>query len=130
MVPDPKRKRRVPPRWQDYATLALGIWIALSPWLLGFFDDVPLATGNALALGALVVTIAALDIDAPARWQAAAGIVLGIWAAISPLALGFAARRGATASMFASGIAIVVLATWTLASAPRDARGAPSDGYR
>lgn len=106
-------------RWQDFATLALGIWIALSPWILGFFDDLPLATWNALVLGALIVVVAALDIDAPARWQAAAGIALGVWAATSPLALGFAAERSATASMFAAGVAVVVLASWTLVSARR-----------
>jgi hypothetical protein len=37
-----------------------------------------------------------------------------LWAAISPLALGFAAQREATASMFAAGIAVVVLGSWTL----------------
>ncbi len=107
-------------RWQDFALLALGIWIALSPWILGFFDDLPLATWNALVLGALIVVVAALDIDAPARWQAAAGIVLGVWAATSPLALGFAAERSATASMFAAGVAVVVLGSWTLVSARRE----------
>lgn len=107
-------------RWQDFALLALGIWIALSPWILGFFDDLALATWNALVLGALIVVVAALGIDAPARWQAAAGIVLGVWAATSPLALGFAAERAATASMFAAGVAVVVLGSWALVSARRD----------
>ena len=113
-------ERRASLRWQDFATLALGIWIALSPWILGFFDDLPLATWNALALGALIVIVAALDIDTPARWQAAASIVLGVWAATSPLTLGFAAQREATAGMFAAGVAVVVLGTWTLVSARRE----------
>jgi len=112
-------------RWQDFATLALGIWIALSPWILGFFDELPLATWNALVLGALIVVVAALDIDTPARWQAAASIVLGVWAATSPLALGFAAQRGASASMFAAGVAVVALGSWTLAASRRDEGASP-----
>ncbi len=110
-------------RWQDFASLALGIWIALSPWILGFAEELPPATWNALILGAIVVTLAAVDLDAPARWEAATSIGLGAWTAVSPLALGFAANRDATVSMFAAGVAIVALGSWTLIVARREERG-------
>ncbi len=107
-------------RWQDLASLALGIWIALSPWILGFAEDLPPATWNALILGAIIVMLAAVDLDTPARWEAASSIVLGAWAAVSPLALGFAANRDATFCMFAAGVAIIVLGSWTLIAARRE----------
>jgi len=109
-------------RWQDVASLALGIWIALSPWILGFAEELPPATWNALILGAIIVMLAAVDLDTPARWEAAASIVLGAWAVVSPVALGFAANREATLCMFAAGVAIVVLGSWTLVSARREQR--------
>lgn len=50
-------------RWESYVSGLLGIWAMLSPWLIGFtvYDMAMLAH---LGLGALVVTVAALDI-----WQ-------------------------------------------------------------
>ena len=65
-----------------------GIWIALSPWILGFAEELPPATWNALILGAIIVMLAAVDLDTPARWEAAASIALGAWAVVSPLAHG------------------------------------------
>jgi hypothetical protein len=38
--------------WQDPTNLALGLWLAASPWVLGFQGE-RLAANSALALGVL-----------------------------------------------------------------------------
>jgi hypothetical protein len=46
--------------WQEWATLALGVWIAASPWVLGFqhAKAMPINVG----LGILIVYLSALEL--------------------------------------------------------------------
>lgn len=50
-------------RWEAYISGMLGIWAILSPWLIGF-TAYGMAVAAHVALGALVVVIAAIEI-----WQ-------------------------------------------------------------
>ncbi|CAB1367820.1 SPW repeat protein [Denitratisoma oestradiolicum] len=43
--------------WEDWVTLALGAWMILSPWILGFTDN-PVAFVDAVIAGLFVVGIA------------------------------------------------------------------------
>src|SRR6185503_15468539 len=38
-------------RWQGWVSFALGLWLAMSPWICGYADDEHLATGNAAFIG-------------------------------------------------------------------------------
>ena len=44
-------------KWQDWANLVLGLWLVLSPWILGF-SGTSSATWNAVILGLLVCLLA------------------------------------------------------------------------
>ncbi|MEN2982872.1 MAG: SPW repeat protein [Thermus sp.] len=44
-------------RWQDWVNLVLGVWLILSPWLLGF-SGLTNATWNAILVGILVGALA------------------------------------------------------------------------
>ena len=44
-------------KWQDWANLVLGLWLVLSPWILGF-SGTSSATWNAVILGLLVGLLA------------------------------------------------------------------------
>jgi SPW repeat len=48
--------------WEEWINITLGIWLCLSPWLLGGFSAI--ATANALLIGALVVALAVYEM-----WQ-------------------------------------------------------------
>lgn len=50
--------------WEEWASVALGAWLVISPWVLGF-SDMAMAMWNALAVGVLVAGLAlwALAID-------------------------------------------------------------------
>jgi hypothetical protein len=109
-------------QWPDLAHLAVGVWLGFSPWLLGFFDALPTATWNALACGAILIVLATIDLEAPARWEKALLGLTGLWLALSPLALDYARDAIATAVAVATGAAVLALAA---ASWPLDTRGNP-----
>ncbi|BCP65887.1 SPW repeat protein [Thermus thermophilus] len=44
-------------KWQDWANLVLGLWLVLSPWILGF-SGTSSATWNAVIVGLLVGLLA------------------------------------------------------------------------
>lgn len=46
----------MPRAWEDWTETALGVWLALSPWLAGF--HAPLASINAVVVGLAVLTLA------------------------------------------------------------------------
>jgi hypothetical protein len=109
-------------RWQDAVMIVAGLWIAVSPWMLGFDEGLGVATWNAVIVGLLIVVLAAVDLDAPARWEEAGLVVLGIWAMLSPPLLGMFAVLDATVSMMVSGALVVLLAGWELFNAKRSAK--------
>jgi hypothetical protein len=109
-------------RWQDAVMIVAGLWIAVSPWMLGFDEGLGVATWNAVIVGLLIVVLAAVDLDAPARWEEAGLVVLGIWAMLSPPLLGMFAVLDATVSMMVSGALVVLLAGWELFNSKRSAK--------
>jgi hypothetical protein len=46
--------------WEEWANLALGLWLAASPWLLGFAHA--RATHFSVAIGAAIAFLAALEL--------------------------------------------------------------------
>lgn len=46
----------VPRPWEDWTETALGLWLAVSPWILGF--DSMAARVNAVVIGMVVLTLA------------------------------------------------------------------------
>jgi hypothetical protein len=46
----------VPRAWEEWTETALGLWLAVSPWVLGF--QVQVARVNALVIGLVVLTLA------------------------------------------------------------------------
>ena len=46
----------VPRAWEEWTETALGLWLAVSPWVLGF--EAQVARANALVIGLAVLTLA------------------------------------------------------------------------
>ena len=103
-------------RWQDYLDVLLGVWIAASPWVLGFADGYPLAAWNAVIIGGAIVVLAAIDLEFFSKFDESAMIALGAWSIASPWTLGFAGHQAATLSMVVAGVAVVALTVWELAT--------------
>ncbi|RMD89449.1 MAG: hypothetical protein D6811_12230 [Alphaproteobacteria bacterium] len=100
--------------WQDGATFILGLWLIVSPWIVGF-ADVTAAFWNAIVLG---IAIAAFSLVAFAwyrEWEDWIDGALGLWLVISPWALGFAAASyAAMVNAVVVGVIAMVLVGWSL----------------
>jgi hypothetical protein len=75
-------------RWQEWASFALGLWLAVSPWATGY-ADYPAATANAVFLGIGLALAshfqAALD-ECQGEWL---NLAAGCWLIAAPFYLGF-----------------------------------------
>ena len=101
--------------WQDPLNAALGVWLILSPWVVGFQDQAT-PSMNAVAVGILLGATALGATFVPRAWDEWTEGALGLWMVISPWALGFAAVRDPKMTAVVTGVAVVVLALWVLAT--------------
>ena len=101
--------------WQDAVNAVLGVWLVLSPWALGFQADMT-AMSTAVVIGVLLVAAALGALLVPRAWEEWSEGVLGVLMIISPWVLGYSARATAMHSAVVTGIIIVALSAWTLAT--------------
>jgi hypothetical protein len=104
-------------RWQDWVNLLLGIWLFLSPWLVGYVSASMPAAWNAWILGVALVVFSAIAVSMPQMWEEVINILIGIWMVISPWVVGFSATRSAETNAVIVGIVAIVLAAWAMALA-------------
>jgi hypothetical protein len=104
-------------RWQDQLILLLGVWLFVSPWVLGIPNGSAQAV-NACAVGAAMAALAAFDLYKTYLWAVAANLLLGAWIAISPWVPAFADRGGMMTSSVLAGVAVVLLGVWELKRDP------------
>jgi SPW repeat-containing protein len=100
------------PRWHDWAVFTVGLWLAVSPWLVGYASH-PAATADAAVAG-LVLALAAhfeASCDVSLEWL---NLGAGFWLVIAPFLLGFDDVAVATANSVAAGAAIGALAASSL----------------
>ncbi len=101
--------------WQDPVNAVLGVWLVLSPWALGYTGTTA-AMWNAVVIGVVLVAIALGAMTAPRAWEEWAEAALGLWMAISPWVLGFSGLTTVRNTALVTGLVILVLALWVLAT--------------
>lgn len=101
-------------RWQDMVLMVLGLCIAAAPWALAMADALPVATWNAVIVGMLILALAAIDLDTPARWEEWVLGALGLWLVVAPWVLGYSTSQMLMAGSVAAGSIVIVLAAWEL----------------
>lgn len=95
--------------WQAPVVGLIGVWLALSPWIVGPTGS-DLLSGFCVALGtALVASAAAMASSAKASWGAWLAVVFGLVAAVSPWLLGFTEQSDATTNVLAAGLVTTIL---------------------
>ena len=100
-------------KWQDWASFALGLWLAVSPWIAGYAEHAG-ATANAVTAG-LVLALAshfecvACEEDLPVEWL---NLALGAWLVCAPFIIDLGSRVAA-----ANSLAVGASVAWLAASA-------------
>jgi hypothetical protein len=100
--------------WQDPVNAAVGVWLVISPWVLGFQNNSP-ALSNALIIGMALLGTALGAIYLPQAWQEWSEAGLGAWLLASPWVVGFETLQAATVNVAIAGTIVLVLALWVLA---------------
>jgi hypothetical protein len=112
--------------WQDVVNVLVGIWLVISPWILGFNNESQ-AMVLAVALGVALLAAAAGALVLPRAWEEWSEALVGLVAIVSPWAIGMQSNIAFRNSAIIAGAIAVVMAGWTLV-ADKDLRvGGPRD---
>lgn len=98
--------------WQDPANALLGVWLIVSPLVLGFQSDMT-SLVNAVVVGVLLLAAALGAIFVPRAWEEWTETGLGLWLVVSPWVLG-SSTQSAKASAVVTGLVVITLALWAL----------------
>jgi hypothetical protein len=101
-------------RWQDWVSFTLGLWLAVSPWIMGYAWH-EAATANAALVGLAIALGSHFEVSfdgSVAEWFNLAG---GLWLIAAPFVLGFTAHALVAANTVAVGSAVVALSGSALA---------------
>lgn len=104
-------------RWQDGVILLLGVWLFLSPWVMGYPSDSAPAI-NAYLAGAIMAALAIFDLYKTYVWAVLLNVVVGAWVAVSPWLVDVVADRAMSTSMLVTGLATIVFGLWEMRSDP------------
>jgi hypothetical protein len=106
-------------KWEDGVGFALGIWLAISPWVLGYGEHYA-ATANAVLLGIILASGELMHLGRHEDAEEWLDLIAGLWLVVSPLALGFESLASASFNAIAVGLLSVMFGAWALS--PLDAR--------
>ena len=99
----------MPWAWASRANALLGIWLIVSPWVLGYSGTSTGLWGN-VVLGILVLIAAATAGSATSAGPSWWTLAFGIWLIISPFVLSYWHDAGAAANDVVCGIILTILA--------------------
>jgi hypothetical protein len=100
-------------RWQDWASFALGLWLAVSPWVLDY-SHVEAATANAAFLGLALALGSHFEVSFDGRQAEWFNLAAGLWLVLAPFLLGFSEHSAVTANSIAVGTMVAALASSAL----------------
>lgn len=106
-------------RWQDWANVVLGIWLIVSPFVLGYAETGTLAAPHSYAIGIAVAVFALAALYRFYRWEEGVNLVLGLWLVAAPFVLNFSNVEPALWNHVVVGILIGVDALSVLLQKPQ-----------
>ena len=102
-------------RWQSWLNLIVGVWLFISPWVLGTTSNTN-AAWNAWIIGAAIFVVALIALGTPTSMVAPwVNVVLGVWLFISPWVLRYTDLSDASANAWVFGVITVLVALWAMA---------------
>jgi len=111
-------------RWQDWATVILGIFLFFTPSFFGTAAGT-LSAWDAWVIGIVAVILALMALNFPdtviTEWMIA---IVGAWLFISPWVLNFVTRGSETWAAWIIGVLLLVASGWVLLERSRPHAGA------
>ncbi|MDI3270669.1 MAG: SPW repeat protein [Bacillota bacterium] len=98
-------------RWQDWAGVILGVWMFLSPWILGFSAEAGIMW-NAVIVGILAAALALWHGYGGPAWTAWVNVVVGVWLILSPWILAYSTLTNPMANAVVVGLLLGGSALW------------------
>ena len=104
--------------WRSRMLLGLGVWLAVSPWILGTTGDRH-SVESALLTGALLMGTGfwALSTRRPI-WPHLCHLALGVWLLVAP-SLWYFQSQLVSRNSLAVGLVVVAVSVWLLWTGPR-----------
>ena len=99
----------------------VGMWVFLSPWLLGY-SEFGRPSWNAAATGLAIAAIGAAVLSGRSRALAWGNLLLGAWLTLSPRVLDYTSVQTAARNAWFAGLIVVALAAITATSGGADRR--------
>lgn len=103
---------KIAAQWQHAVNFLLGVWLFLSPWILGY-TATQAAAWNAYVLGIVIAVLGVAAVMQFQKWEAWLAALGGVWLVVSPWILGFAAIGAAMWNAVIVGLAVAILAIWS-----------------
>lgn len=100
-------------RWQEWASFALGLWLAMSPWVCGYADQ-PAATGNAAFMGVALALASHFQVSLDGHSAEWLNFGTGIWLVAAPFVLGFGGAGVPAVNCIAVGSMVTMLSASAL----------------
>jgi SPW repeat len=95
--------------WEDWAGLALGILVLLSPWITDQSSNSAAVTSATLT-GFLIIFLSGLEMMRLYRWHEIVALLAGAWLFVSPFMLGYATMTPLATWHFVLGAVVAFLA--------------------
>jgi hypothetical protein len=105
----------LPGQWQDGVNLMLGIWLAVSPWILPYADYAG-AAWNARITGLAIAVAAGAALITYELWKEWVNVLLAAWLIVSPWFLGYSEVTAVFYNQFIVGLLVGILALWMAAT--------------
>jgi SPW repeat len=103
-------------RWQSWLNLVVGVWLFISPWVLGTTSDAATAW-NAWIIGAAIFVVALIALGTPASVAAPwVNVVLGAWLFVSPWVLRYTDVSDGAINAWVFGVVTVLVALWAMSA--------------
>ncbi len=98
---------------QDWVNLVLAVLLFLSPWVLGYSGQQE-AAWNAWISAVVIAALAIGALSAFQEWEEWLNLVVGLWVAVAPWILGFAATVTAMWTHVVLGLLVAAAAAWEI----------------
>ena len=96
-------------QWTDVANLILGVWLAISPMVLGYTADTAPAA-NACIVGIIIIVSAGAALISFHEWEEWVNVAFAAWLIASPFLLDYAVHTTALWNQIVTGVLVGVLA--------------------